>query len=421
MGRVVHIGLGNFHRAHQAWYTALAGGWAITAVSLRSRALRDAMAGQGNGYTLVTRGAAGAHYDWLTVIDRVLVAPEDPEAVLAALADPEASVVTVTVTEKGYHLDAGGALDLADPAIAADLAGGAPATVVGYLARGLARRKTPVTVLSCDNLSRNGAKLGAAVRVFAARATLTLGEVSFPDSMVDRITPATTEALKAEVLAATGRADAAPVATETFSDWVIEDRFCAPRPAWAAHLVTEVAPYEMRKLRMLNGPHSLIAYFGQLRGHTFVHEAIADPVVRTAASGLMAEAMSTLPATVSADAPAYAAALIDRFANPALHHALRQIAMDGSVKLPVRILPVIAARAAQGQDAPHALTALAAWVAHTRREVAAGRPVNDPKADAIVDAAWAANPVGALLALLGTPLDGRSFRQIVMLFEGFAR
>ena len=421
MGRIVHIGLGNFHRAHQAWYTAQAGGWAITAVSLRSPTLRDAMAGQGNGYTLVTRGAVGARHDWLTVIDRVLVAPEDPEAVLAALADPGVGVITVTVTEKGYHLDAAGRLDVADPAIVADLAGGAPATLVGYLARGLARRQTPVTVLSCDNLSGNGAKLGAAVAAFAARAGLRLGEVTFPDSMVDRITPATTEALKAEVLAATGRADAAPVATETFTDWVIEDRFCAPRPAWAARFVTEVAPYEMRKLRMLNGPHSLIAYLGQVRGHSFVYEAIADPVVRAAATGLMAEAMTTLPEAVVADAPAYAAALIDRFANPALRHELRQIAMDGSVKLPVRILPVIAARAAQGQGAPHALAALAAWVAFARREVAAGRVLNDPKAAAIADAARATDPVGGLLALLGAPLDARAVTAITKLSEGFAQ
>lgn len=416
-GRIVHIGLGNFHRAHQAWYTAQAGGWAITAVSLRSSALRDALAGQGNGYTLVTRGAEGTRYDWLTVIDRVLVAPEDPEAVLAALADPGVGVVTVTVTEKGYHLDDAGRLDFADPAVAADLAGGLPSTLPGYLARGLARRQTPVTVLSCDNLPGNGAKLGEAVAAFAARAGLTLGTVTFPDSMVDRITPATTEALKAEVLAATDRADAATVATETFTDWVIEDRFCTARPAWAARFVAEVAPYEMRKLRMLNGPHSLIAYLGQLRGHTFVHEAIADPVVRAAAEGLMTDAMTTLPETVAADAPAYAQALLARFANPALRHELRQIAMDGSVKLPVRILPVIAAR---GLEAPHALTGLAAWVAFVRREVAAGRPVNDPKAGAISEAATTPDPVEGLLALLGGALNANVVQEISNQSEGFA-
>jgi fructuronate reductase len=419
MGRIVHIGLGNFHRAHQAWYTAQAGSWAITAVSLRSRTLRDALAGQDNGYTLVTRGADGTRYDWLTVIDRVLVAPEDPEAVLTALADPGVGVVTVTVTEKGYHLDASGRLDFADPAIAADLAGGAPETLVGYLGRGLARRQTPVTVLSCDNLSGNGVRLGAAVRAFAARAGLTLGTVSFPDSMVDRITPATTEALMAEVLAQTGRPDAAPVATETFTDWVIEDRFCAHRPTWDAHFVAEVAPYEMRKLRMLNGPHSLIAYLGQLRGHTFVHEAIADPVVRAAAEGLMTEAMTTLPQAVAADAPAYADALIDRFANPALRHELRQIAMDGSVKLPVRILPVIAARAALGQGAPHALNGLAAWVAYVRREAAAGRLLNDPKAAAIAAAAKAPDPIGGLVRLLGMLPDAHVLVEIEKLSQGF--
>lgn len=404
MGRILHIGLGNFHRAHQAWYTAQAGGWKITAVSLRSRALRDAMAGQGNGYTLVTRGAEGARYDWIEAIDRVLVAPDAPEAVLAALADPAVSVVTVTVTEKGYHLDAGGALDLTDPLVLADLASEAPQTLVGFLARGLARRSDPVTVMSCDNLPGNGRKLGAAVRRFAQGAGLTLCGAGFPDSMVDRITPATTEALKADVLAATGRADAAPVATETFTDWVIEDRFAGARPAWetaGARIVEDVAPYEMRKLRMLNGPHSLIAYLGQLRGHAYVHAAIADPVVAAAARGLMREAAETLPDGVRADAGDYAEALMARFANPALAHALAQIAMDGSIKLGVRILPVIADRAVRGQASPFAAFGVAAWVAFVLRETAAGRALNDPQAAALAQDAGAADPVAALLARIG--------------------
>ncbi|MDE3080502.1 MAG: mannitol dehydrogenase family protein, partial [Paracoccaceae bacterium] len=227
---------------------------------------------------------------------------------------------------------------------------------------------------------------------------------SFPDSMVDRITPATTEALKADVLAATGRADAAPVATETFTDWVIEDRFAGPRPAWetaGARIVEDVAPYEMRKLRMLNGPHSLIAYLGQLRGHAYVHAAIADPVVAAAARGLMREAAETLPDGVRADAGDYAEALMARFANPALAHALAQIAMDGSIKLGVRILPVIADRAVRGQASPFAAFGVAAWVAFVLRETAAGRALNDPQAAALAQDAGASDPVAALLARIG--------------------
>lgn len=416
MGRILHIGLGNFHRAHQAWYTAQAGGWKITAVSLRSHALRDAMAGQGNGYTLVTRGPDGTRHDWIEVIDRVLVAPEDPQAVLAALADPEVKIVTVTVTEKGYHLDAAGNLDMADPLVLADLASGVPQTLVGFLARGLARRRDPVTVMSCDNLSGNGAKLGAAVHRFAEGVGLALCGASFPDSMVDRITPATTEALKADVRAATGRADAAPVATESFTDWVIEDRFAGPRPDWqkaGARIVDTVAPYEMRKLRMLNGPHSLIAYLGQLRGHAHVHAAIADPVVARAARGLMDEAAGTLPEGVRADAADYAAALMARFANPALAHALAQIAMDGSIKLAVRILPVIADRAARGLASPCALEGVAAWVAFVLREAGAGRALNDPQAAALAQDAGAADPVGALLSRIGFRGDDSAVRSRV--------
>ncbi len=346
MPLILHFGIGNFHRAHQAWYTAQAGdGWSIVGVSLRRPETRDLLVGQGYTYTLAVRGAGATDYTRIEVIKEILVAPETPARVLAQICDPDVKVVTLTVTEKGYNLTPQGRLDLSDPAIIRDIAHDIPRTTIGFLARGLAQRAkggAPLTVLSCDNLSGNGQKLHAAIVAFADAAGIDRPgpEITFPDSMVDRITPATTEALVAEVLVATGERDAAPVETELFSDWVIEDRFAAERPAWergGARFVADVAPFETRKLRMLNGSHSLIAYLGQLRGHEFVHQAIQDPVVAGAAARLMEEAALTLPSATRKDAPEYARALLARFSNPALHHRLAQIAMDGSLKVPVRI------------------------------------------------------------------------------------
>ncbi|MGC1260663.1 MAG: mannitol dehydrogenase family protein, partial [Jannaschia helgolandensis] len=194
-GRILHFGPGNFHRAHQAIFTQQASGWTITGVSLKSAGTRDALAGQAFDYTLVIRDADGERMERMTVLDDILVAPENPDAVLDTLADGSVQVVTVTVTEKGYHLNADGRLNLSDPEVAADLDTDLPRTLVGYLARGLMRRQIdmagPISVISCDNLSGNGAKLRAAVMDFAQAAGLglTLSEATFPDTMVDRITP----------------------------------------------------------------------------------------------------------------------------------------------------------------------------------------------------------------------------------------
>jgi len=218
---------------------------------------------------------------------------------------------------------------------------------VGYLARGIAARQvgggSALTVISCDNLSHNGDKLRAAVVAFAKAAGVALdfGQLRFPNTMVDRITPAPTADLAEEVFARTGQRDAAPVVTEVFSEWVIADDFAGPRPDWPdTQIVADVAPYEMRKLRMLNGAHSLLAYLGQLRGYAYVHEAIADADIRAEVMALMADAMVTLDFERPA-LEAYRDALIARFENPSLAHALRQIAMDGSQKVPIRLLDVM--------------------------------------------------------------------------------
>ncbi|MEM7376758.1 MAG: mannitol dehydrogenase family protein [Pseudomonadota bacterium] len=394
MSTVLHLGLGNFHRAHQAWYTAQApGGWSILGVSLRSATVRDALAAAGWRYTLAIKDHTGARYETLDVLRGVLVASESPEAVLDALASPDTACVTITVTEKGYTLDAEGELDAHHPDVQHDLQSPSPRTLIGYLARGLARRaaqRAPaITVLSCDNLPGNGRKLRRAVGRFCALAgiDLPLASISaFPDSMVDRITPATTAALEAECeLHATGPSRAA-VETERFSEWVIERRTVGTLPNWGAagvQWVDDVAPFEQRKLRLLNGTHSLMAHLGRRRGHTFVHEAIADPVVEAAVDALMAEAGDTLAGPAADGVGAYCSALKTRYANPALRHALAQIAVDSSIKLGVRVAPVLLERAAQGLPSPACYRALAAWVAQSAADIARGVGVADPALTAL--------------------------------------
>ena len=393
MPRILHFGVGNFFRAHQAAYTQDTPGWRITGVSFRSADVRDGLADQGYDYALLIKDAHGTAIKRITVLDHMLVAPEGPQAVINAVADGDVQVITLTVSEKGYHLTPDGRLDLSHPAVSADLAGG-PLTPVGALVRGLAQRRDPVTVLSCDNLPENGSKLARAVHDFASAAGIDITiNVTFPASMVDRITPATTDTTRAEA------SDLMAVPTEAFSEWVVEDHFAAARPDWpGVQWVDDVAPYEMRKLRMLNGAHSYLAYAGTLRGHTYVHEAVADPDLRATTQALMAEAAQTLPAEVQLQAAQYSDDLIARFENPSLHHRLRQIAMDGSQKLPIRILASLAARTS---DSPALEAAVAAWIGFVQAEVAAGRTLDDPMADQIALACRASDAKGALRALIG--------------------
>ncbi len=386
MNRIVHIGTGAFHRAHQAWYVALAGGWRIDGVSLRSPAIRDALARDGYAYALEIADANGRRIETVDVIDGVTVASEEPEAVARLIARPETWLVTITVTEKGYHLRPDGSLDL--PALANDVAalraGAPPVTMPAHLLAGLAQRQAPLTVMSCDNLPANGEKLRAALLALARAAGIDTDRVrrhSFPSTMVDRITPATDDSLRARVAAA-GAPAHAPVATEAFSEWVIEDDFAGPMPdlaAASAQIVKDVAPFELRKLRMLNGAHSTLAYAGLNRGLTYVHEAVADTDLRRLARAVMDEAAETLPDAVRREAPGYANALLRRFENPHLAHSLAQIAMDGSLKLPIRILATMDARA----DSPACARALREWEIWLDAECAAGRLPNDPAAAAL--------------------------------------
>ncbi|WP_299047299.1 mannitol dehydrogenase family protein [uncultured Tateyamaria sp.] len=394
MPRILHLGVGNFFRAHIAAYTQDTPGWQITGVSFRSGTIRDGLAAQGYDYPLVIKDAQGTTVKPITCLTDMYVAADDPGGVIDAIVSDDFDVITLTVTEKAYHLDTHGQLDLDAADIQADL-GGTGTTVVGVLARGLALRRAPVTVLCCDNLPDNGAKLEKAVRTFADAAHLSLGcDVTFPGCMVDRITPATTDAMRAEA----GNPMAVP--TEAFSEWVVEDRFAARRPDWpGVQWVDDVAPHEMRKLRMLNGAHSFLAYAGALRGHTYVHQAIEDARLRSTAQVLMAEAAQTLPSDMHAQAAPYATALVDRFANPNLQHSLRQIAMDGSQKLPIRILATLRDRG--HADSPALDCALNAWVGFVQAEVAAGRALDDPRSDDLRAACQSADPDAALRRIIG--------------------
>lgn len=398
---IVHLGCGAFHRAHQAWYTRRAlgiepGPWGIVAVNLRGRAVPDALNAQECRYHLLTRGPARAEIEPIDAIVEALHAPSDPARVVGRLADPATRIVTLTVTEKGYcHVPATGDLDAGHPDVAADLANPSrPRSAVGFLAAALAeirrRGQTPPAILSCDNLPGNGRVLARLVRRFAERVDPSLARwieasVPFPATMVDRIVPSTSDADRALVRDLAGADDRACVVAEPFAQWVIEE-WAGPRPAWTqagVKIVPDVAPYERAKLRLLNGAHSLLAYRGLLAGHTSVAEAIADPALARAARALMDEAAETLAPVPGLDLAVYADSLIARFANPGIRHRLIQIAMDGSQKLPQRLLGTIADSLAGGRVCPEAFAAVAAWIEFARR---AGAKLDDPLAERLASA-----------------------------------
>jgi fructuronate reductase len=378
---IVHLGIGAFQRAHQATYTeaALNAGdrrWGTVGASLRAPTVRDQLAPQDGLYTLSVRGAAGERLQVIGCIAQVLVAPEDPEALLRCLCDPAVKIVTLTVTEKGYcHDPATAALDEAHPDIVHDLSHPArPRTAPGFLVEALRRRREAqehaFTVLCCDNLPHNGRTVRAIVTRFAALRDRPLAgyianEVAFPSTMVDRITPATTDADRAAISRSLGLEDAAPVVTEPFSQWVIEDRFPGGRPDWSiagAEFVADVAPYENMKLRLLNGSHSTLAYLGYLAGYETVSDTMRDASYRRLVDGLMDDAATTLKMPPGADVAAYKRALIERFENPALKHRTWQICMDGSQKLPQRLLGSIRDRLAANAPIDRLVMGVAGWM-----------------------------------------------------------
>jgi fructuronate reductase len=421
---IVHLGLGAFFRAHGAIYTqeamaASGGEWGILGVSLQSPATRDQLEPQGGLYTALELGPGGAVARPVTSVARVLVAREDPRAVISAMADPAVRVVTLTVTEKGYcHEPSTGTLLRDHPDIRHDIEHDLPESAPGFLVRALAARRAaglrPFTVLTCDNLPHNGRVVRSVVLALAREIDPALAEWigeegRFPATMVDRIVPATKPEDIETVARLTGWVDAAPVVHEPFRQWVIEDDFVdGAQPDWAAagaQIVADVTPFEHMKLRMLNGTHSALAYLGYLAGHETIADTMADPVFAAFVARLWREEINpVLVAPRGTSLDAYADALAARYANPALRHRTWQIAMDGSQKLPQRILGTLGEALDQGRTCPGLVLAVAGWMHYVGGVDEAGNPIDvrDPMAARLRSLSDTSDgPAGKVAALLG--------------------
>jgi len=399
----VHLGVGAFMRAHVAYYNDEAmsvggGDWGIAGVSLRQPTVRDQLSPQDCLYSLAICDQQAVDYRIIGSIKSIDVAPEDPNKVVDLIADPAVSVVTLTVTEKGYAIAPdSGALDTGNADIAHDLEQlDSPRSTLGFVVAGLERRCNsggePITFVSCDNLPDNGARLRDAVSQFVDIAQPQLrgwldDNTAFPSTMVDRITPATTAADIEACSAAVGLRDEGLVRTEPFTQWVIEDDFTGDRPAWetaGALIVSDVGPFELAKLRLLNGPHSALAYLGYLGGYEFVHEAMQNPQYAAFVRHVMeVEISAVAPQPEGMQHEAYIEDLLARFSNESLRHRTWQIAMDGSQKLPQRLLNTI--RAQLECDGPIAgiSLAVAAWMRYALGYDEHGQPIDvqDPLAD----------------------------------------
>jgi mannitol 2-dehydrogenase len=412
---IVHFGVGNFHRAHQAMYVddILARGftgWAIRGVGVLEgdRAVRDALRAQDNLYTLVTSSPDGTSVARVIgSIHEYLYAPDDPGAVLDRLADPATRIVSLTITEGGYSVnDTTGEFDPRDPLTLHDLEPGThlPASVLGYITAGLARRREagtpPFTVMTCDNIQGNGHVARTAVLGFAERKDPDLaawidGNVAFPNSMVDRITPVTTDETRASVLAEYGIEDSWPVHAESFAQWVLEDTFPTGRPPLervGVQMVDDVEPYELMKLRLLNASHQAMAYPGILAGEELVHEVCRDPVFTDFLLDYMhLEAMPTLRPVPGIDLDAYCRELIDRFSNAAVRDTLARLAFDASERIPKFLLPVLREQLETGGEIRRSTLVLAAWsrFLEGRDENGDPTPINDRRATELTAAAQA--------------------------------
>jgi fructuronate reductase len=395
---IVHLGLGAFHRAHQAAYTDEVANerFGICGVSLKTPGARDALQPQDGLYTVVEKSPGGTRRRVVGSILEARFLGEDRHAIHQRLCAPETSIVSITITEKGYgHDPASGALDPSHPEIAHDLVDPEhPGSAIGLIVAALqARRAThgrPFTVLTCDNLPHNGPLVRGLALAYAQRRDASLADwidanVTFPATMVDRIVPATTAADVEANDAALGVHDAGVVVCEPFRQWVIEDKFVTERPPWeraGAQLVTDVAPFEAMKLRLLNASHSAFAYLGFLAGHEFIYQVAAVPAFVAFMRALMAEVTPTLAVPPGQDVAAYQNALVERFANPALPHRTRQIAMDGSQKLPQRLLGTVRDDLAAGRPIDALALAVAGWMRYACGADEAGRAIDvqDPLA-----------------------------------------
>ncbi|MDW5325450.1 mannitol dehydrogenase family protein [Plantactinospora sp. KLBMP9567] len=428
---IVHLGLGAFHRAHQAVYTeeavAAAGGdWGIVGVAPRSTDMVSTLAAQDCLFSVTSSSGAGNQTRVVGALAGVRHAASDPAAIVALLADPAIRVVTLTVTEKAYQLDPATGRLRPDEAVLADLTTDRPPqTVPGLLVQGLLARAVaqagPIALVSCDNLPSNGERLhslvGQALQVVgdaaggrSERIADWLREnVSFPGTMVDRIVPASTPQTLADAHVALGVSDLAAVAAEPYRQWVIEDRFPGGRPAWeraGAVLTDDAGPWERLKLRALNGVHSATAYLGALAGRETIAEALEIPHLAGVLRRLIAEDVArsfTPPDGVSV--VDYGEEVLERFANPVIRHRTIQIAMDGSQKLPQRVLHTIADLRAAGARPRWATLVVAAWMRFAQGHADDGTslPLDDPLADRIraALAAGRRSPAGTVEALFG--------------------
>jgi fructuronate reductase len=395
--RMAHLGLGAFHRSHQAWWTGVVGRstpWGIATFTGRSATAATVLAAQGGLYTLLVRGPETDQAEVVSSISRAIDGA-DTAAFTACLADPEVRVLTLTVTEAGYCRDNDGGLDRDNPVVAADLAALAAGdnhplrTAPGRVVAGLrARRRADVGAIAlvpCDNLTGNGDALRRVIQDFAEQVDPLLagwiGEsVSFVSTTVDRITPRSTAEDQDTVARLTGWTDRAPVVTEPFREWVLVGEFPSGRPPWeeaGARFVDDMTPYEHRKLWLLNGAHSILAYGGLLRGHNTVADAVADDICRSWVHEWWAEASRYLPQSAETLAD-YQTQLTDRFTNPRMRHLLAQIASDGTQKLRMRTVPILRRERAFGRRGLAALRTLAHWIAYLHTEPA---DLVDPLAD----------------------------------------
>ncbi|MFN0193979.1 MAG: mannitol dehydrogenase family protein [Aestuariivirga sp.] len=414
---IVHLGVGAFHRAHQAVYTedVIEDGdtrWGTVGASLRAADTRDALRPQDWLYSLSESDQSRDRLRVIGSLKRLLVAPENPSVLLHAMCNPSVKIVSLTVTEKGYcHDPATGALNEDHADVQHDLTNpDSPKSAPGFITRAIALRRLqglpPFAVLCCDNLPSNGQ---VARRVISRLGSLHDGDlgkyitdtVAFPSTMVDRIVPATTDADRAAVANTLGVVDNWPVMTEAFTQWVIEDHFPSGRPDWAATFVSDVTPFETMKLRLLNGSHSCIAYLGYLAGYETVADAMQNQNLAHFVKCFMdIEAAPTLSVPAGTDVEGYKAALIKRFRNPSLRHRTWQIAMDGSQKLPQRFLGTIRDQLKTGGPITCLALGVAAWMRYVTGVDERHNPIDvrDPLRDELRKRADAAGLDAARLA-----------------------
>ncbi len=409
---IVHIGVGGFHRAHQAMYLdrLMNGGaaldWGICGVGLLpgDRRMAEALAAQDHLYTLVVKHPDGAWEPRVigSIVD-YLFAPDDPQAVIERMADPATRIVSLTVTEGGYNIHAvTGEFDPEDPGVRRDLEPGAvPGTMFGLVTEALARRRdrglAPFTVLSCDNIEGNGDVARRSFAAFAGLRDPALGEwvgreVAFPNSMVDRITPVTTDGDRAELARRFGVEDRWPVVCEPFTQWVVEDRFASRPPLQdaGAQLVADVEPYELMKLRLLNASHQALCYFGYLSGYRLVHEVAQDPLFARFLTAYMdSEATPTLKPVPGVDLAAYKATLIERFSNGQVRDTVARLCAESSDRIPKWLLPVARHNLATGGSVTLAAAVVASWARYAEGVDEDGDPIQvvDRLAGAVTAAA----------------------------------